>query len=79
MVAGDEGGGMHRTDTIDLIVVLEGETTVDYPGEDGVEHFVAIKAGYFLVHNGIFHRWRNRSKARCLVLIITLAAICKTA
>jgi uncharacterized RmlC-like cupin family protein len=79
MIAGDEGGGMHRTDTIDLIVVFEGETTVDYPGEDGVEHFVTIKAGDFLVHNGVFHRWHNRSKPRCSTLIITLAAVRKTA
>jgi hypothetical protein len=65
MVAGDEGGGMHCTDTIDLIVVLEGETTADYPGEDGVEQIVTIRAGDFLVHNGVFHRWHNHSKPRC--------------
>jgi hypothetical protein len=42
-----EGSGMHRTDTIDLIVVLEGETTVDYPGEDGVEYFVTTRPATF--------------------------------
>jgi hypothetical protein len=28
MTPGKEGAGMHRTDTIDLVMVLEGETNV---------------------------------------------------
>ena len=74
MVPGEEGAGMHRTDTIDLIMVLEGETNVAYPGEDGNEHEITITAGDFLTHNGTFHRWHNRSTETCTLLIVVLAA-----
>ena len=74
MVPGKEGGGMHRTDTIDLIMVLEGEINVAYPGEDGQEYEITIKAGDFVTHNGNFHRWHNRSESNCTMLIIPFAA-----
>ena len=74
MVPGKEGGGMHRTDTIDLVTVIEGETNVAYPGEDGNEYEITVKAGDFLTHNGTFHRWHNRSGRTCTVLIVVIAA-----
>ncbi len=74
MTPGEEGGGMHRTDTIDLVIGIEGETNVAYPGEDGVEHEITIKVGDFLTHNGTFHRWHNRSDSTCTLLLITIAA-----
>jgi hypothetical protein len=74
MVPGSEGGGMHRTDTIDFVTVIEGETNVAYPGENGSEHEITIKAGDFLTHNGTFHRWHNRSGKTCTLLLVTIAA-----
>lgn len=74
MVPGAEGGGMHRTDTIDFVTVIEGETNVAYPGEDGSEHEITIKVGDFLTHNGTFHRWHNRSGTTCTLVLITIAA-----
>jgi hypothetical protein len=74
MVPGSEGGGMHRTDTIDFVTVIEGETNVAYPGEDGSEHEITIKVGDFLTHNGTFHRWHNRSGKTCTLLLVTIAA-----
>ena len=74
MVAGEQGAGMHRTDTIDLVMVLEGETNVAYPGEDGGEYEITITAGDFLTHNGTFHRWHNRSTQTCTLLLVVLAA-----
>jgi Cupin domain len=74
MVPGAEGGGMHRTDTIDFVTVIEGETNVAYPGEDGSEHEITIKAGDFLTHNGTFHRWHNRSGKTCTLLLVTIAS-----
>jgi hypothetical protein len=74
MTPGKEGAGMHRTDTIDFVVVLEGETNVAYPGEDGNEYEITIKVGDFLTHNGTFHRWHNRSAANCTLMLIPLAA-----
>lgn len=74
MVPGAEAGGMHRTDTIDFVTVIEGETNVAYPGEDGSEHEITIKVGDFLTHNGTFHRWHNRSGKTCTLLLVTIAA-----
>jgi hypothetical protein len=74
MVPGSEGGGMHRTDTIDFVTVIEGETNVAYPGEDGSEREITIKVGDFLTHNGTFHRWHNRSGKTCTLLLVTIAA-----
>lgn len=74
MTPGEQGAGMHRTDTIDLVTVLEGQTNVAYPGEDGGEFEITVKAGDFLTHNGTFHRWHNRSDSTCTLLIVVIAA-----
>lgn len=72
MTPGEQGAGMHRTDTIDLLMVLEGETNVAYPGEDGQEFEITVKAGDFLTHNGTFHRWHNRSDRTCTLLAVVI-------
>ncbi len=74
MVPGDQGAGMHRTDSVDLIMVLEGEMNVAYPDEDGGEFEMTIKAGDFITHNGTFHRWHNRSSETCVLLALPFAA-----
>jgi hypothetical protein len=79
MILGREGRGMHRADTVDLLMVLEGETDVEYPGEDGEEFVITIRAGDLLVQNGTFHRWYNRSGKNCTILDIPLAATRKMA
>ena len=74
LVRGKEGDGIHRTDTIDLIVVIDGEINVGYPGEDGRLHEITIKAGDVVVHNGTFHNWHNRSAKDCLMLFVVTAS-----
>lgn len=74
MTPGKEGNGMHRTDTIDIAVVIDGETNVGYPGEDGQVHELSVKTGDVVVHNGTFHRWHNRSTKNCSILFIVLGA-----
>ena len=74
MVPGDQGSGMHRTDTVDLLMVLEGEMNVAYPSEDDGEFEITIKAGDFITHNGTFHRWHNRSSETCVLLALPFAA-----
>jgi hypothetical protein len=74
MVPGKEGDGMHRTDSIDLAIVIDGETNVGYPGEDGHVHEFTIKTGDLVVLNGTFHSWHNRSTKDCTILDIILAA-----
>ena len=68
------GGAMHRTDSIDLGVVLKGETDIDYPGEDGQVHTITIREGDFIAQNGAYHEWRNRSNDYCVILIFIVAA-----
>ncbi len=74
MTPGKSGGGMHRTDSIDLVVVLSGEGAMAYPDEEGQLKEVQLKPGDFIVQNGNFHEWRNRSKAQFVVLIVVLGA-----
>jgi oxalate decarboxylase/phosphoglucose isomerase-like protein (cupin superfamily) len=76
---GNSGGGMHRTDSIDLVVVISGEGELAYPGEDGQLKEVQLKVGDFIVQNGNFHEWRNRSDAHFVVVIVTLGAERKAA
>lgn len=57
-------GAMHRTDTIDFIVVIEGEIDMDMDRST-----VTLKAGDAMVQRGTFHAWVNRSKARARIAI----------
>ncbi len=79
MTPGKEGGGMHRTDSIDLAVVISGEIDLAYPGEDGHVKEIHLKQGDFLVQNGAFHEWRNRSGAHCVIFLVVFAADRKAA
>jgi hypothetical protein len=79
MTQGEHGGGMHRTDTIDLEVVLKGEVDIVYPGEDGQAHTVTVKEGDFIVQNGAFHEFRNHSNDPCVILIFVFGAERKAA
>lgn len=74
MTPGKWGGGMHRTDSIDLVVVISGEGEMAYPDEDGQLKEIHLKVGDFIVQNGNFHEWRNRSGAHFVVLIVALGA-----
>jgi mannose-6-phosphate isomerase-like protein (cupin superfamily) len=51
---------MHKTPTIDYLVVLEGE--IDLAFDDGSE--VHLKPGDCIVQLGDMHAWRNRSGSR---------------
>ena len=74
MTPGKSGGGMHRTDSIDLVVAISGEGSMSYPDEDGELKEIHLKVGDFLVQNGTFHAWHNRSGAPFVVLFVTLGA-----
>ncbi len=74
MTPGKSGGGMHRTDSIDLVVVISGQGEMSYPDEDGKLKEIHLKVGDFVVQNGNFHEWRNRSGAPFVLLFVTLGA-----
>ena len=70
----DPATGMHRTDTIDLAVVLKGEVDIAYPGEDGQVHTTTAREGDFFVQNGAFHEFHNRSDDPCVILMFVFGA-----
>lgn len=61
---------VHRTDSIDYIVVMSGE--IDMELETGVE--VHLKAGDVMVQRGTVHNWINRGKVSCVMAVILIHA-----
>ncbi len=49
--------GMHRSDTIDYVFVLEGEIVLEL--DEGRE--TTLRVGDVAIQNGTRHAWRNRS------------------
>lgn len=60
---------MHRTQTVDYVVVIDGLVEL---GLDGEETRV-VKAGDVVVQRGTMHRWKNLSRtegARVVVVVL---------
>jgi quercetin dioxygenase-like cupin family protein len=60
---------MHRTETIDYIVMLEGEIDMDMD-----DSTVKLRAGDVMVQRGTNHAWVNRSTAPARLAIVLLDA-----
>ena len=60
---------MHRTETIDYAVVLEGEITMLLDDKD-----VHLKAGDVVIQCGTNHAWSNRSDKPCKMLYVLIDA-----
>jgi quercetin dioxygenase-like cupin family protein len=60
---------MHRTETIDYVIVLEGEIEMDMD-----ESTVKMKAGEIMVQRGTNHAWANRSNARARIAFVLIDA-----
>ena len=58
---------MHRTETIDYAIILEGEITMVLDEED-----VVLKAGDVVVQCGTAHAWSNRSNAPCTIAFVLI-------
>jgi naringenin degradation protein FdeH len=58
---------MHRTETIDYAIVLEGEITMVMDKED-----VVLRAGDTLVQCGTNHAWSNRSDKPAVVVFVLI-------
>jgi quercetin dioxygenase-like cupin family protein len=65
-------GFMHRTDTLDYVICLDG--TIDMDMDDST---VTLQAGDVLVQQGTNHAWVNRSRAKARVAFVLLDAIAK--
>jgi quercetin dioxygenase-like cupin family protein len=60
--------GMHRTDTIDFVVVLSGEVWLRLD-----ESEVHLQAGDCVVQRGTWHAWHNRSAKPCLIADVMIS------
>jgi quercetin dioxygenase-like cupin family protein len=61
---------MHRTETIDYVIVLEGEIEMDMDGST-----LKMKAGDVMVQRGTNHAWANRSDKRARVAFVLIDAV----
>lgn len=71
-VSSHTGGGsrhafMHRTETIDYGIVLEGEITLIVDEGETV-----VRAGDIVVQRGTNHGWANRSEKNCRIAFILI-------
>lgn len=64
-----EIAGMHRTDTVDILTVVEGEIWVLLDEGETV-----LRKGDCLIQRGTRHAWRNRSDSPCTLVSVALPA-----
>jgi quercetin dioxygenase-like cupin family protein len=62
---------MHRTDTVDYAIILEGEIAAEF--DEGER--ITLKQHDVLVQRGTNHRWLNESTAPCLIAFVMLDAV----
>lgn len=60
---------MHRTETIDYVIVMEGEIEMDMD-----DSTVKLKAGDIVIQRGTNHAWANRSGKRARVAFVLVDA-----
>ena len=61
---------MHRTETIDYVIVLEGEIDMDMD-----DSTVKLKTGDVMVQRGTNHAWANRGNVRARVAFVLIDAV----
>ena len=64
-----EASGFHRTDTLDYVLILDGERSLELD-----EGSVDLRSGDCVVQRGTRHAWRNRSgrPVRMAVVMVSL-------
>jgi len=60
---------MHRTETVDYVICLEGEIDMDMD-----QSTVTMRAGDIMVQRGTNHAWANRSGSRARVAFVLIDA-----
>ncbi|MTD54298.1 cupin domain-containing protein [Amycolatopsis pithecellobii] len=63
-----EGAGMHKTASIDLMMVLSGELTLEL--DDGASK--TVKAGNTIIQNGTKHRWINNGDVPAVMVAVII-------
>ena len=60
---------MHRTETVDYVIVIEGEIEMDMD-----DSTVKLKQGDIMIQRGTNHAWANRSDRRARVAFVLVDA-----
>ena len=60
---------MHRTETVDYVIVIDGEIEMDMD-----DSTVKLKAGDIMIQRGTNHAWANRSSKRARVAFVLVDA-----
>lgn len=66
---GQKHPGMHKTQSVDYLVIISGEIWLILDEEE-----VCLKAGDICVQRGTLHAWSNRTEEPCLLAAILLDA-----
>ncbi len=61
---------MHRTETIDYIIVLSGEIEMELDNKE----MVTIRQGDVMIQRGTYHAWRNVSDKPCRMAFVLVDA-----
>jgi quercetin dioxygenase-like cupin family protein len=61
---------MHRTETIDYVIVIDGEIEMDMD-----DSTVKLKAGDIMIQRGTNHAWANRSDKPARVAFVLVDAV----
>ena len=67
---GHKHPGMHKTQSVDYLIVISGEIWLILDEEE-----VCLKAGDSCVQRGTLHAWSNRTEEPCLLAAILLDAV----
>lgn len=62
--------GMHTTDTLDYVLVVSGEVTLEL--DDGEQ--TVLRTGDVVVQNGTRHAWRNHGTEPCTIVGVAVGA-----
>lgn len=62
--------GMHTTDSLDYVLVVSGEVTLEL--DDGER--TVLRAGDVVVQNGTRHAWRNHGTESCTIVGVAVGA-----
>jgi len=62
--------GMHTTDSIDYVLVVSGEVTLEL--DDGKQ--TVLRAGDVVIQNGTRHAWRNHGTESCTIVGVAIGA-----
>lgn len=68
---GLQTGGMHETETVDLVTMISGELWTELEGQ---EKQVLLKAGDILIQRGTTHAWHNKSDAPAVFSVVIVSA-----